>query len=128
MAPSDDAAGESSPVELRLQSSGDVAPGGEVGVTVSMNAPNGTRVAAIEVVYDPNVLTAQGTVTAPGRAAVSLAGADGQEVRSELRFRVSPSAPTGTTSVQIGSVSALGADGNPLPVAPPSPADIVIKP
>lgn len=130
VAPSDDAnaSGAASQVELRLQSSGDVAPGGEAGVIVSMNAPNGTRVATIEMVYDPNVLTAQGTVTAPGRAAMSLAGADGQEVRSEMRFRVAPNAPAGTTSIQIGSVSALGADGNPLPVVPPSPADIVVKP
>ncbi|AOF83731.1 bacterial type II and III secretion system family protein [Methyloversatilis sp. RAC08] len=115
-------------VELRMQSTGEAAIGGEAGVTVSMTVPAGAQPATVELVYDPNVLTAQGNVTAPGRTSVSIAGGDGQEARSEVRFRVSPTAPIGSTSVQVGSVTLLGGDGNPLPVSPPSPADITIKP
>jgi general secretion pathway protein D len=111
-----------------MLSSGDAPIGGEAGVTVSMSAPAGAQAATVELVYDPNVLTAQGNVTAPGRAAVSLSAGDGQEGRAELRFRVSATAPIGSTSVQIGSVTVLGADGNPLPVSSPSPVDIAIRP
>lgn len=126
--PGDEPAEASAQVELRMQSTGEAAIGGEAGVTVSMTVPVGAQPATVELVYDPNVLTAQGNVTAPGRTTVSIAGGDGQEARSEVRFRVSPTAPIGSTSVQVGSVTLLGADGNPLPVSPPSPADITIKP
>jgi general secretion pathway protein D len=126
--PGDEPADAGAQVELRMQSTGEAAIGGEAGVTVSMTVPVGAQPATVELVYDPNVLTAQGNVTAPGRTTVSIAGGDGQEARSEVRFRVSPTAPIGSTSVQVGSVTLLGADGNPLPVAPPSPADITIKP
>jgi general secretion pathway protein D len=115
-------------VELRMQSTGEAAIGGEAGVTVLMTVPVGSQPATVELVYDPNVLTAQGNVTAPGRTTVSIVGGDGQDARSEVRFRVSPTAPIGSTSVQVGSVTLLGADGNPLPVSPPSPAEITIKP
>lgn len=115
--------------ELRMQSSGEVAAGGEAGVIVSMTAGAGVSNATIEIVYDPNVLTALGTVTAPGRAAVTLSAAGaGQEARAELRFRAAPSAPAGASSVQVGNVVALGADGNPLQINAPSPVDIVIRP
>jgi general secretion pathway protein D len=126
--PGDEPSNPAAQVELRMQSTGEAAIGGEAGVTVSMTVPVGAQPATVELVYDPNVLTAQGNVTAPGRTTVSIAGGDGQEARSEVRFRVSPTAPIGSTSVQIGSVTLLGADGNPLPVSPPSPADITIKP
>lgn len=126
--PGDEPADAGAQVELRMQSTGEAAIGGEAGVTVSMTVPVGAQPATVELVYDPNVLTAQGNVTAPGRTTVSIAGGDGQEARSEVRFRVSPTAPIGSTSVQVGSVTLLGADGNPLPVSPPSPADITIKP
>ncbi|MDP3873586.1 MAG: secretin and TonB N-terminal domain-containing protein [Methyloversatilis sp.] len=115
-------------VELRMQSTGEAAIGGEAGVTVLMTVPVGAQPATVELVYDPNVLTAQGNVTAPGRTSVSITGGEGQEARSEVRFRVSPTAPIGSTSVQVGSVTLLGADGNPLPVSPPSAAEITIKP
>jgi general secretion pathway protein D len=115
--------------ELRMQSSGEVAAGGEAGVIVSMTAGAGVSNATIEIVYDPNVLTALGTVTAPGRAAVTLSAAGaGQEARAELRFRAAPNAPAGASSVQVGNVVALGADGNPLQINAPSPVDIVIRP
>jgi general secretion pathway protein D len=115
--------------ELRMQSSGEVAAGGEAGVIVSMTAGAGVSNATIEIVYDPNVLTALGTVTAPGRAAVTLSAAGaGQEARAELRFRAAPNAPAGPSSVQVGNVVALGADGNPLQINAPSPVDIVIRP
>lgn len=126
--PGDEPSNPAAQVELRMQSTGEAAIGGEAGVTVSMTVPVGAQPATVELVYDPNVLTAQGNVTAPGRTTVSIAGSDGQEARSEVRFRVSPTAPIGSTSVQVGSVTLLGADGNPLPVSPPSPADITIKP
>lgn len=114
--------------ELRMQSSGEVAPGGEAGVIVSLTAGAGVRNATIEIAYDPNVLTALGTVTAPGRAAITLSAAgEGQEARAELRFRAAPNAPTGASSVQVGNVVALGADGNPLQINAPSPVDIVIR-
>lgn len=127
-APEAEAEFDAAPVELRMQASGDATIGGEAGVSVTMTAPEGSQVATIELVYDPNVLTALGNVTAPGRTVLRLGPADGQEARSELRFRVAPAAPIGSTSVQIGSVTLLGADGNPLPVAAPSPVDIVIQP
>jgi general secretion pathway protein D len=126
--PGDEPADASAQVELRMQSTGEAAIGGEAGVTVSMTVPVGAQPATVELVYDPNVLTAQGNVTAPGRTSVNIAGGDGQEARSEVRFRVSPTAPIGSTSVQVGSVTLLGGDGNPLPVSPPSPAEIAIKP
>ncbi|MDP2869121.1 secretin N-terminal domain-containing protein [Methyloversatilis sp.] len=126
--PGDEPADASAQVELRMQSTGDAAIGGEASVSVSMTVPVGAQPATVELVYDPNVLTAQGNVTAPGRTTVSIAGSDGQEARSEVRFRVSPTAPIGSTSVQVGSVTLLGADGNPLPVSPPSAAEISIKP
>lgn len=120
---------EAGGAELRMQSSGEVAAGGEAGVIVSMTAGAGVRNATIEIVYDPNVLTALGTVTAPGRAAVTLSAAGaGQEARAELRFRAAPNAPAGASSVQVGNVVALGADGNPLQINAPSPVDIVIRP
>ncbi len=119
---------EATPVELRMQSSGDAAPGGEAGVIVSMSAPADARPATVELIYDPNVLTAQGNVSAPGRVAFAISPSEGQEARTELRFRVAPGASGGSTSVQVGSVTVLGADGNPLPVAAPSPVDIVIRP
>ncbi|MBC7207491.1 MAG: general secretion pathway protein GspD, partial [Methyloversatilis sp.] len=123
--PEDEAGG----AELRMQSSGEVTAGGEAGVIVSMTAGAGVRNATIEIVYDPNVLTALGTVTAPGRAAVTLSAAGpGQEARAELRFRAAPNAPAGASSVQVGNVVALGADGNPLQINAPSPVDIVIRP
>ena len=123
--PEDEAGG----AELRMQSSGEVAAGGEAGVIVAMTAGAGVRNATIEIVYDPNVLTALGTVTAPGRAAVTLSAAGpGQEARAELRLRAAPNAPPGASSVQVGNVVALGADGNPLQVNAPSPVDIVIRP
>ncbi|MCQ9379960.1 secretin N-terminal domain-containing protein [Methyloversatilis sp. XJ19-49] len=123
-----DEPGEATQVELRMQSTGEAAIGGEAGVTVLLKVPVGAQPATVELVYDPNVLTAQGTVTAPGRTTVSIVGGEGQDARSEVRFRVSPTAPIGSTSVQVGSVTLLGADGNPLPVSPPSPAEIAIKP
>ncbi|MBV5284546.1 MAG: general secretion pathway protein GspD [Methyloversatilis discipulorum] len=124
--PEDEAGG----AELRMQSSGEVTAGGEAGVIVSMTAGAGVRNATIEIVYDPNVLTALGTVTAPGRAAVTLLSASGagQEARAELRFRAAPNAPAGASSVQVGNVVALGADGNPLQINAPPPVDIVIRP
>ena len=123
--PEDEAGG----AELRMQSSGEVTAGGEAGVIVSMTAGAGVRNATIEIVYDPNVLTALGTVTAPGRAAVTLsASGAGQEARAELRFRAAPNAPAGASSVQVGNVVALGADGNPLQINAPPPVDIVIRP
>lgn len=112
-------------VELRMQSSGEVAPGAEAGVIVSMMAPQGVRNATVELVYDPNVLTALGSVTAPGRAAITLSGGAG-EVRGEMRFRAAENAPAGASGVQVGSVIAIGNDGNPLQVNPPSPVDILI--
>ena len=118
----------STTAELRMQSSGEVAAGGEAGVIVSMTANGGVRSATIEIVYDPNVLTALGSVAAPGRAAVALSAASaGQEARAELRFRVAPNAPAGASSIQVGSVTALGADGNPLQVNAPSPVDVVVR-
>lgn len=120
---------EAGGAELRMQSSGEVAAGGEAGVIVSMTAGAGVRNATIEIVYDPNVLTALGTVTAPGRAAVTLSAAGaGQEARAEMRFRAAPNAPAGASSVQVGNVVALGADGNPLQINAPPPVDIVIRP
>jgi general secretion pathway protein D len=127
-APEAEAEVDATPVELRMQSSGDAAIGGEASVSITMTAPEGSQAATIELVYDPNVLTAQGNVTAPGRAVLTLGPADGQEARSEVRFRVAPAAPIGSSSVQVGSVTVLGADGTPLPVAAPSPVDIVIRP
>ena len=128
-APSPEPEEEAGGAELRMQSSGEVAAGGEAGVIVSMTAGAGVRNATIEIVYDPNVLTALGTVTAPGRAAVTLSAAGaGQEARAELRFRAAPNAPAGASSVQVGNVVALGADGNPLQINAPSPVDIVIRP
>ncbi|MBP6094867.1 MAG: secretin and TonB N-terminal domain-containing protein [Methyloversatilis sp.] len=127
-APEAEAEVDATPVELRMQASGDAAIGGEAGVSVTMTAPEGSQVATIELVYDPNVLTAQGNVTAPGRTVLTLGPADGQEARGEVRFRVAPAAPIGSSSVQVGSVTMLGADGNPLPVAAPPPVDIVIRP
>jgi general secretion pathway protein D len=119
---------EADGAELRMQSSGEVAPGGEAGVIVSLTAGAGVRNATVEIAYDPNVLTALGNVTAPGRAAINLsAAAVGQEARAELRFRAAPNAPAGASSVQVGNVVALGADGNPLQINPPSPVDIVIR-
>ena len=126
--PDAEAEADASPVELRMQASGDAAIGGEASVSVTMTAPEGSQAATIELVYDPNVLTAQGNVTAPGRAVLTLGPAEGQEARGEVRFRVAPAAPIGSSSVQVGSVTVLGADGNPLPVAAPSPVDIVIRP
>jgi general secretion pathway protein D len=126
MASSDEPAGAQH-AEIRLQSSGEAAIGGDASVTVSMTTPAGAQPATVELVYDPNVLTAQGNVTAPGRVSLSIAS-DGQEAQSDVRFRISPTAPIGSTSVQIGSVMVVGADGNPLQVMPPSPADIVVKP
>lgn len=120
---------EAGGAELRMQSSGEVAPGGEAGVIVSMTAGAGVRSATIEIAYDPNVLTALGTVTAPGRAAVTLSAAGaGQEARAELRFRAAPNAPASASSVQVGNVVAIGADGNPLQINAPPPVDIVIRP
>jgi len=128
-APAPEPEEEAGGAELRMQSSGEVAAGGEAGVIVSMTAGAGVRNATIEIVYDPNVLTALGTVTAPGRAAVTLSAAGaGQEARAELRFRAAPNAPAGASSVQVGNVVALGADGNPLQINAPSPVDIVIRP
>ena len=128
-APAPEPEEEAGGAELRMQSSGEVAAGGEAGVIVSMTAGTGVRNATIEIVYDPNVLTALGTVTAPGRAAVTLSAAGaGQEARAELRFRAAPNAPAGASSVQVGNVVALGADGNPLQINAPSPVDIVIRP
>lgn len=128
-APAPEPEEEAGGAELRMQSSGEMAPGGEAGVIVSMTAGAGVRNATIEIVYDPNVLTALGTVTAPGRAAVTLSAAGaGQEARAELRFRAAPNAPAGASSVQVGNVVALGADGNPLQINAPSPVDIVIRP
>ncbi|MDY0054739.1 MAG: hypothetical protein RBS46_00430 [Methyloversatilis sp.] len=119
---------EAGAAELRMQSSGEVAPGGEAGVIVSLTAGAGVRNATVEIAYDPNVLTALGTVTAPGRAAITLSAAgEGQEARAELRFRAAPNAPAGASSVQVGNVVALGADGNPLQINAPSPVDIVIR-
>lgn len=112
--------------ELRMQSSGEVTPGGEAGVIVSLSAPGGVRSAVIELAYDPNVLTPQGNVSAPGRVALTLSGS-GQEVRAELRFRAQPNAPVGATGIQVGNVVAVAPDGNPLQVNPPSPVDIVVK-
>lgn len=109
-----------------MQSSGEVTPGGEAGVIVSLSAPGGVRSAVIELAYDPNVLTPQGNVSAPGRVALTLSGS-GQEVRAELRFRALPNAPAGATGIQVGNVMAVAPDGNPLQVNPPSPVDIVVK-
>ena len=128
-APAPEPEEEAGGAELRMQSSGEMAPGGEAGVIVSMTAGAGVRNATVEIAYDPNVLTALGTVTAPGRAAVTLSAAGaGQEARAELRFRAAPNAPAGASSVQVGNVVALGADGNPLQISAPPPVDIVIRP
>jgi general secretion pathway protein D len=128
-APAPEPEEEAGGAELRMQSSGEVAPGGEAGVIVSMTAGAGVRSATIEIAYDPNVLTALGTVTAPGRAAVTLSAAGaGQEARAELRFRAAPNAPASASSVQVGNVVAIGADGNPLQISAPPPVDIVIRP
>jgi general secretion pathway protein D len=127
-APAPEPEEEAGAAELRMQSSGEVAPGGEAGVIVSLTAGAGVRNATVEIAYDPNVLTALGTVTAPGRAAITLSAAgEGQEARAELRFRAAPNAPAGASSVQVGNVVALGADGNPLQINAPSPVDIVIR-
>lgn len=128
-APAPEPEEEAGGAELRMQSSGEMAPGGEAGVIVSMTAGAGVRNATVEIAYDPNVLTALGTVTAPGRAAVTLSAAGaGQEARAELRFRAAPNAPAGASSVQVGNVVAIGADGNPLQISAPPPVDIVIRP
>lgn len=128
-APAPEPEEEAGGAELRMQSSGEMAPGGEAGVIVSMTAGAGLRNATVEIAYDPNVLTALGTVTAPGRAAVTLSAAGaGQEARAELRFRAAPNAPAGASSVQVGNVVAIGADGNPLQINAPPPVDIVIRP
>lgn len=127
-APAPEPEEEAGGAELRMQSSGEMAPGGEAGVIVSMTAGAGVRNATVEIAYDPNVLTALGTVTAPGRAAVTLSAAGaGQEARAELRFRAAPNAPAGASSVQVGNVVAIGADGNPLQISAPPPVDIVIR-
>ena len=117
---------EEGAAELRMQSSGEVAPGGEAGVIVSLSAAGGVRSAVVELAYDPNVLTPQGNVSAPGRVALTLTGS-GQEARAELRFRALPNAPAGATGVQVGNVVAVASDGNPLQVHAPSPVDIVVK-
>lgn len=128
-APAPEPEEEAGGAELRMQSSGEMAPGGEAGVIVSMTAGAGVRNATVEIAYDPNVLTALGTVTAPGRAAITLSAAGaGQEARAELRFRAAPNAPAGASSVQVGNVVAIGADGNPLQISAPPPVDIVIRP
>ena len=128
-APAPEPEEEAGGAELRMQSSGEMAPGGEAGVIVSMTAGAGLRNATVEIAYDPNVLTALGTVTAAGRAAVTLSAAGaGQEARAELRFRAAPNAPAGASSVQVGNVVAIGADGNPLQINAPPPVDIVIRP
>ncbi|MBU0600883.1 MAG: secretin and TonB N-terminal domain-containing protein [Gammaproteobacteria bacterium] len=121
------AADSSAPVELRMQSSGEAAPGGEAGISVSMTSPAGASNATIEIVYDPNVLTALDRSTSPGRAALTMNAAEGQEGRAELRFKVAPDAPPGTTSVLVGSATVMGTDGNPLQVAPPAPVEVMIK-
>ena len=128
-APAPEPEEEAGGAELRMQSSGEMAPGGEAGVIVSMTAGAGVRNATVEIAYDPNVLTALGAVTAPGRAAITLSAAGaGQEARAELRFRAAPNAPAGASSVQVGNVVAIGADGNPLQISAPPPVDIVIRP
>lgn len=117
---------EEGAAELRMQSSGEVAPGGEAGIIVSLTAAGGVRSAVVELAYDPGVLTPQGNVSAPGRVALTLTGS-GQEARAELRFRALPNAPAGATGIQVGNVVAVASDGNPLQVNAPSPVDIVVK-
>ncbi|WP_018410439.1 secretin N-terminal domain-containing protein [Methyloversatilis thermotolerans] len=116
---------EPGPAELRLQSSGETSAGGDASVSVTLTAAT-ARTATVEIVYDPNILTA-GSATAPGRAVVQMAGVPGQPMSADIAFKVNASAQPGVTSVQVGSVTVLAEDGVPVQVGPPPPAEIQIK-
>lgn len=114
-------------VALAMSGPSEARPGEEVVVAVVLPAQPGVRSATVELSYDAAVLQAEAGALMPGRAALALSAGDAQEGRNELRFKVIGKTD-GVTAVQLGQVSVLGADGNPLPVVPPPPVQIVIKP
>lgn len=114
-------------VALAMSGPSEARPGEEVAVAVVLPAQSGTRSATVELSYDAAVLQAEAGALMPGRAALALSAGDAQEGRNELRFKVIGKTD-GVTAVQLGQVNVLGADGNPLPVVPPPPVQILIKP
>jgi len=125
-------AAASAPVPLLFSAPAQVQAGSEFNVRFAIPADVLARSVAAIVAYDPKTLEpiGGGEVAAPGRLAVTVAGAavaGAQPQPSDVRFRVLPEA-TGTSVIRVESAQATDADDNNVGVTVPAARQLNILP
>jgi general secretion pathway protein D len=108
-----------------------VRAGNEFNVRFALPTDALARSVVAVVVYDPKVVEPLGgTVSAPGRVSVSIAGATvagAQPPASDLRFRILPGA-TGASEIRVESATATDSDDTAIGVSLPGPHRLTILP
>jgi general secretion pathway protein D len=108
-----------------------VRAGNELNVRFALPTDALARSVVAVVAYDPKVVEpVGGTVSAPGRVSVSIAGptvAGEQPPTSDLRFRILPGA-TGASEIRVESAVATDSDDTAVGVSIPGPHRFTILP